>query len=112
MGIKLCFFNHQFIFEKASFPQSHASTIAETPAGLVAAWFGGTKEGNKDVCIWTSHRVNNTWTAPEKAADGSKEKAEVEEPPRELAVPRRSGPLKGGVRGKTGGGGEQFGLKW
>lgn len=60
----------EFIFEKASFPESHASTIAETPKGLIAAWFGGTKEGNKDVCIWTSRLVNNTWTAPEMAADG------------------------------------------
>lgn len=60
----------EFIFENASFPQSHASTIAETPDGLIAAWFGGTKEGNKDVCIWTSRLVNDKWTAPEKVADG------------------------------------------
>lgn len=60
----------EFIFEKASFPQSHASTIAETPAGLIAAWFGGTKEGNKDVCIWTSHRQDDHWTAPAMVADG------------------------------------------
>ncbi|MFT3935712.1 MAG: exo-alpha-sialidase [Chitinophagaceae bacterium] len=60
----------EFIFEQASFPQSHASTIAETPKGLIAAWFGGTKEGFKDVCIWTSHLVNGKWTAPEKAAEG------------------------------------------
>jgi alpha-L-rhamnosidase len=60
----------EFIFETASFPQSHASTIAETPEGLIAAWFGGTKEGNKDVCIWTSHLVNNKWTAPKKVAEG------------------------------------------
>jgi alpha-L-rhamnosidase len=60
----------EFIFEHASFPQSHASTIAETPGGLIAAWFGGTKEGNKDVCIWTSKLVNNKWTAPEKVAEG------------------------------------------
>src|SRR6476659_897910 len=60
----------EFIFEKASFPQSHASTIAETPDGLIAAWFGGTKEGNKDVCIWTSRLVNNKWTEPAKVADG------------------------------------------
>ncbi|MBS1512871.1 MAG: exo-alpha-sialidase [Bacteroidetes bacterium] len=60
----------EFIFEKASFPQSHASTIAETPEGLIAAWFGGTREGYKDVCIWTSHLVNGKWTAPEMAADG------------------------------------------
>ena len=60
----------EFIFDTASFPESHASTIAETPAGLIAAWFGGTKEGNKDVCIWTSHLVNNKWTEPRKVADG------------------------------------------
>jgi alpha-L-rhamnosidase len=60
----------EFIFENASFPQSHASTIEETPDGLIAAWFGGTKEGNKDVCIWTSRLVNDKWTAPEKVADG------------------------------------------
>lgn len=60
----------EFIFERASFPESHAATIAETPAGLIAAWFGGTKEGNKDVCIWTSHLVNDKWTEPMKVADG------------------------------------------
>jgi alpha-L-rhamnosidase len=60
----------EFIFENASFPQSHAGTIAETPEGLIAAWFGGTKEGNKDVCIWLSHLVNEKWTAPENIADG------------------------------------------
>jgi predicted RNA-binding protein with RPS1 domain len=46
---------------------------------------------------------------PEKSGE-DKEKKEVEEPPRELAIPKRSGPLKGGVR--TSSGGEQFGLKW
>jgi alpha-L-rhamnosidase len=60
----------EFIYTEAPFPQAHASTIAETPAGLIAAWFGGTKEGNKDVCIWTSKLVNNKWTAPEKVAEG------------------------------------------
>jgi alpha-L-rhamnosidase len=60
----------QFIFQRASFPESHAATIAETPDGLIAAWFGGTKEGYKDVCIWTSRLVNNRWTEPIKVADG------------------------------------------
>lgn len=58
------------IFDKASFPESHAATIAETPKGLITAWFGGTKERNPDVCIWTSRRVNNKWTEPQKVADG------------------------------------------
>jgi hypothetical protein len=48
--------------------------------------------------------------AKSEKAEGNPAEVEVEEPPRELAVPKRSGPLKGGVRGKTGG--EQFGLKW
>lgn len=65
-GIKV----DEFIFDTASFPQSHASTIAETPEGLIASWFGGTKEGNKDVCIWTSNLVNDKWTPPRKVAEG------------------------------------------
>ena len=51
-----------------------------------------------------------TLAKPEKAGDKAKDKPEVEEPPREVAVPKRSGPLKGGA-GKSSGG-EQFGLKW
>ena len=60
----------EFIYTEAPFPQAHASTIAETPDGLIAAWFGGTREGNKDVCIWTSKLKNDKWTAPEKVAEG------------------------------------------
>lgn len=60
----------EFIYDTASFPQAHASTIAETPQWLIAAWFGGTKEGNKDVCIYTSRLVNNKWTKPVMVADG------------------------------------------
>jgi predicted neuraminidase len=60
----------EFIFETAPFPESHASTIAETPAGLVAAWFGGTKERNPDVGIWVSRIENGKWTAPVEVANG------------------------------------------
>jgi len=60
----------EFIFERASFPESHASTIAETPKGLIVAWFGGTKERNPDVCIWVSRFENNKWTEPYQVADG------------------------------------------
>ncbi len=60
----------EFIYEKAPFPQAHSATIAETPEGLIAAWFGGTREGNKDVCIWTSHLKEGKWTAPVMVADG------------------------------------------
>src|SRR5687767_14492820 len=39
----------EFIYETAPFPECHASTLAETKAGLVAAWFGGTRERHPDV---------------------------------------------------------------
>jgi predicted neuraminidase len=61
----------EFIFEHAPFAQCHASTIEETPAGLVAAWFGGTEEGEPDVGIWLSRRVNNVWTPPVEVAAGA-----------------------------------------
>jgi predicted neuraminidase len=60
----------EFLFERAPFPSCHASTIAETPGGLVAAWFGGTKEGDKDVGIWFARRAEDRWTTPVEVADG------------------------------------------
>jgi predicted neuraminidase len=60
----------EFIFEKAPFPQCHASTIVEMKGGLVAAWFGGTREKNPDVGIWLSRREKGQWTAPVQVADG------------------------------------------
>ena len=60
-----------FIFEQAPFAQCHASTIAETEHGLVAAWFGGTRESEPDVGIWMSRRRPNGWSPVEKVADGS-----------------------------------------
>ncbi len=61
----------EFIFSNAPFPSCHASTIAETKSGLVAAWFGGTAERNPDVCIYVSRNENGCWTSPMKVADGT-----------------------------------------
>jgi len=60
----------EFIFESAPFPECHASTIAETKNGLMAAWFGGTHERHPDVGIWLSHKTNGHWTAPIEVANG------------------------------------------
>jgi len=60
----------EFIYEEAPFPECHASTIAETKAGLVAAWFGGTEESNADVGIWLAHRDDEKWSAPVEVATG------------------------------------------
>ena len=60
----------EFIYETAPFPECHAATIAETDRGLVAAWFGGTKEKNPDVGIWVSRQTNGTWSTPVEVANG------------------------------------------
>jgi len=62
--------NDEDIFSKAPFPESHAATIAESSKGLVAAWFGGTKERNPDVGIWVSRQINGKWTQPIEVANG------------------------------------------
>ena len=60
----------EFVFEEAPFKECHASTIADTPTGLVASWFGGTREKNKDVEIWVSRKSNDRWTKPVSVANG------------------------------------------
>jgi len=56
--------NCEFIFENAPFASCHASTIVELRNGdLLAAWFGGTWEGNPDVAIWCSRRSAGRWSA-------------------------------------------------
>ncbi|MCU0709644.1 MAG: exo-alpha-sialidase [Pirellula sp.] len=60
----------EFIYEQASFPSCHASTIADCNGTMVAAWFGGTHEKHPDVGIWVSRRVNGTWTPPTEVANG------------------------------------------
>ena len=60
----------EFIYEKAPFPECHASTIAEVGGALVAAWFGGTGEGDADVGIWVARKEGAAWTPPVEAANG------------------------------------------
>src|SRR6266404_2259574 len=61
----------EFIFETAPFPSCHASTIVQTTNdGLLAAWFGGTRERDPDVEIWLSRLVEGHWTAPVSVANG------------------------------------------
>ena len=62
--------SEDFIYTKASFAQGHASTICETSRGLLAAWFGGSKEGQKDVGIWTSYHDGTRWSKPMLVANG------------------------------------------
>ncbi len=62
----------EMIFELDSRPteQCHASTIVETPGGLVAAWFGGPYERHPDVGIWVARRNGEKWSEPVEVANG------------------------------------------
>ncbi|WP_163712520.1 sialidase family protein [Mangrovibacterium lignilyticum] len=60
----------EFIYTEAPYPSCHSATIAETPTGLVSAWFGGTRERNPDVGIWVSRNENGKWTEAVEVANG------------------------------------------
>ena len=62
--------SEQFVFNKPPTPQCHASTVVQTTRGLVAAWFAGTREKNKDVGIWVSYHDGSRWSAPREVANG------------------------------------------
>ena len=59
-----------FPIEHKPTKECHSSTIVETPSGLVAAWFAGTREKDPDVGIWLSRKVDGTWTAPLEVVNG------------------------------------------
>jgi alpha-L-fucosidase len=63
--------SEELVFNSPPFIQCHASTIVEvTPGKYMVAAFGGTAEGNKDVCIWLSTSENDKFGKPVKIADG------------------------------------------
>src|SRR5262245_37449872 len=71
LGVTVPPIDAEFVFETAPFASAHAATIVDTPGGLVAAWFGGTREGAADVGIWLARRERDTWTAPVEIATGA-----------------------------------------
>lgn len=64
----------EFIYESAPFPSCHASTLIETPTGILASWFGGSYERHPDVSIYTALLQNGKWSTPELVADGVENK--------------------------------------
>lgn len=60
----------EFIYPPKTVTDScHASTVLPLSDGsVVAAWFGGTKEGNDDVKIWVSVREHGKWAQPYSVA--------------------------------------------
>jgi predicted neuraminidase len=64
-GTKSYIFGHNVAFSSC-----HASTLALMSNGdRIAAWFGGTCEGDPDVDIWMSRCHKGVWSYPVKAAE-------------------------------------------
>ena len=59
-----------FVCDPLPTPQCNASTLAETPGGMVAAWFGGTREKNPDVGIWLARQKAGRWLTAREVANG------------------------------------------
>jgi predicted neuraminidase len=57
-----------FVFERAPFASAHASTVAETPDGVIVAWFGGPYEGHPEVGIWCARQEGSRWSEPYEVA--------------------------------------------
>jgi predicted neuraminidase len=56
------------LFDQTPFKNCHASTIVQTTKGdLLVACFGGTQEGNKDVCIYVGRLDSNGRVGPVSA---------------------------------------------
>ena len=60
----------EFVYNEASFPECHASTIEFSGDTLVVALFGGTKEKNPDVGVWVSREGKSGWSELVEVADG------------------------------------------
>jgi|WetSurMetagenome_2_1015567.scaffolds.fasta_scaffold00009_96 predicted neuraminidase len=67
-----CIIRSEFIYQPQDvpFPSCHASTIIQDGKGLMAAWFGGTRERDPDVGIWISRNIKGRWTIPVEVANG------------------------------------------
>ena len=65
----------EFIYPPKTVTNScHASTVLPLCDGsVVAAWFGGSEEGNDDVKIWVSIRKDEKWSEPYSIAVDGKE---------------------------------------
>jgi predicted neuraminidase len=67
----VAFFRSQAIFRPGlpGMPHCHAATLVQTGTGnLLAAWFGGTRQGHPDVGIWLARCEAQQWSPPVRVA--------------------------------------------
>ena len=62
-------FKANFLHEDPGVASVHAGSMARLPdGGLLAAWFGGSREGAKDVCIYAARCNGEDWSVPQAIA--------------------------------------------
>ena len=63
------FAKKEMIFNEKPTKSCHASTVLPLENGeVIAAWFGGTREGSDDVDIWVSVRSGGIWSKPQRVS--------------------------------------------
>ena len=60
----------EFIADDMPTSSCHASTIAQSGDVLIAAWFGGKREGDASVGIWLAREQGKGWSRPTEVATG------------------------------------------
>ncbi len=61
-------FSRSFVFKKEAVSSVHASAITAVADGeLLAVWYGGSREGSRDVAIYGSRKIRSSeWTQPSR----------------------------------------------
>lgn len=64
------FYSEQYVQSVEGVPEVHAGTLTVLPNGkLMSAWFGGSREGAQDVCIFSSvQEPGSGWSEPKVIA--------------------------------------------
>ena len=81
-------FERHFVFTESPTPSVHSGTLAQLPGGeLLAAWFGGSREGAADVAIWGARRAGDDWSEPFVITDRAASERELRRSLRKLGNP-------------------------
>lgn len=81
-------FQRGFVSPEGLTPAVHSGTLVELPdGGLLAAWFGGSREGAADVAIYGARRDACGWSTPFVLTDRSASQRELGRALRKLGNP-------------------------
>jgi predicted neuraminidase len=99
-GDVMPFFQQSWVSPTGLTPSAHCSSICKLPSGdLFAVWYGGTREGSADTCLFTSRLPagSDQWTTPERTVDRAMAENELDRMVKKVGnaviFPDRSGNL-------------------